>query len=75
MMTDGRGEFAGRVGQQVAEHLDDASPVRHHQGQAGRDVDGEVLPAPGVGEITLRPAHQHCHRRGTARWPAFESGA
>ena len=57
-----RGVF-GRVGQQIADDLDDAPPVGHHQGQIGRNVDGEVVPAPRAAEGAPCPVHQHRHLR------------
>ena len=58
-----RGVF-GRVRQQVADDLDDAPAVRHHQGQVGSDFDGEVASASSADEGVAGSVHQrgHFHR-------------
>ena len=53
----------GRVGEQVADDLYDAPPVRHHQGQVRLYVKGQGGPAPGVLEGAPGPVHQQGHLR------------
>ena len=47
----------GGVGQQVAQHLDDAPSVRHHKRQVRRQVDVEVVPTPSGQEDVSGPVH------------------
>ena len=59
----------GRVGEQVAQHLDDSPPIRHEQRQVRREVDAEVVPAPSTLEPPPGLVHQarHLRRRGGDR--------
>ena len=54
---------AGGVGQQVAQHLGHPPPVGQHQGQVGRHVNLQGVPAPAAAEGVPGPVHQH-HRLG-----------
>ena len=56
------GSVPGRVGQQVVQHLDDAPPVCHHQGQVRRQVDVDGLPAAAAQERGPGLIHQGGHR-------------
>ena len=55
------GRVPSRVGQQVADDLDNAPPVRHHQGEVGRQVDVQAVPAPAAQEGVAGQVHQHGH--------------
>ena len=60
----GRGRAAGRVRDEVVQHLDDARLVRHHPRQVRRQVDLERVPAPAAEERVARLIHQDGHLGG-----------
>ena len=71
---DGRrlGRVPGRVGQQVAQDLDDALPVRQHPRQVRRQVDAERIPAPSAQVHVSGLIHDglELHGLGCDRQPA-----
>ena len=56
----------GRVGEQVAQRLDDAPPVRHDPGQVRRQVDDQVAPSAPALEPAPRLVHQDARLHGFA---------
>ena len=56
----------GRVGKQVAQHLDDAAPVSHDRGQVRRQVDVKVAPLSAAQERAVRRLGLAVHMRGLA---------
>ena len=71
---DGRrlGRVPGRVGQQVAQDLDDALPVRQHPRQVRWQVDAERIPAPSAQVHVSGLIHdgRKLHGLGCDRQPA-----
>ena len=56
-----------RVGEQVVQHLRDASAVGHYRRQVARQVDQHGVPGAAGQERVARPVHQRGHLRGLRR--------
>ena len=58
----------GGVGEQVAQHLDDAQSIRHDPGQVRRQVDVKVVPAPAAQERVPGLVHQDGYVHGSGSY-------
>ena len=76
-MAEDSGECLGCVGEQVAQHLDDAPPVRHDQRQVGLKVDVDVVTAASAQERVLGLVDQEDRvrrRRSHRQLPGVDAG-